>query len=363
VRYLQTKYALDCAIWEFTLACNLRCSHCGSSAGQARSDELSTDEAFELCEMLASVGCKEVCLMGGEPLLRSDFIPVSKCVQQLGMKLSIVSNGMIIDRFARGISDLDPEVVGISVDGMKDSHEGIRGKGTWDKAVGAVDMLRDNGVQTTVITTVSKLNFRDLPRMREFLAPKGVNWQIQTAMPFGNFNRELTLSPEEFYATALFIVKEGLRDRSERMRIAGAHCYGYFSKVLPGSTWKGCTAGRSTIGITSDGGIVGCLSMGNDRYIEGNVRERHLRDIWNGDSSFAYTRQFNEEDLGENCASCRHGLKCGGGCNSVSLSLTGRFHNDPYCFRSIEKSTLRERPRILRRRTARDRLQRNPGKG
>ena len=329
--------SLDCAIWEFTLACNLRCSHCGSSAGNARPDELSTDEAFKLSEMLASEGCKEVCLMGGEPLLRKDFVQVSKCVQQLGMKLSMVSNGTLMGRFADSISALDPEVVGISLDGMKDSHEGIRGKNTWDKTVEAIDMLRDRGVQTTVITAVSKLNFRDLPHMRELLAPKGVNWQIQTAMPFGNFTREQTLSPEEFYATALFIAKEGLRDRSERMRIAGAHCYGYFSKVLPGSSWKGCTAGISTIGITSDGGIVGCLSMGNDRYVEGNVRERHFRDIWNDEDAFAYTRKFEERDLGENCAGCRYGLRCGGGCNSVSLALTGKFHNDPYCFRSIER--------------------------
>lgn len=338
---LTNSHSLDCAIWEFTLGCNLRCTHCGSSAGQARPDELSTEEAFGLCEMLASVGCKEVCLMGGEPLLRSDFMQVSECVKQLGMKLSIVSNGMIMDRFADGISGLSPEVVGISLDGMKDSHESIRGSGTWDKAVGAVDTLRANGVQTTVITTVSRLNFRDLPAMRDLLAPKGVNWQIQVAMPFGNFLKEQTLSPEEFYATALFIAKEGLRDRSERMRIAGAHCYGYFSKVLPGSAWRGCTAGISTIGITSDGGIVGCLSMGNDRFVEGNVRKRHLRDIWNDDGAFAYTRRFAADDLGDNCAGCKHGLRCGGGCNSVSLALTGKFHNDPYCFRSIERSSKR----------------------
>jgi radical SAM protein with 4Fe4S-binding SPASM domain len=331
-------------IWEFTLACNLRCSHCGSSAGRARDDELSTEEAFGACEMLASVGCREVCLMGGEPLLRTDFIQVSKCIKQLGMKLSIVSNGVLMDRFASRISELGPEVVGISLDGMRESHERIRGEGTWEKALEGIDALRRHGIQTTVITAVSKHNYRDLPRMRELLASRGVNWQIQTAMPFGNFSRELTLSPEEFYATALFIAKEGLRDRSDRMRIAGAHCYGYFSKAMPGSTWNGCTAGRSTMGMTSDGGVVGCLSMGNDRYVEGNVRDRHLSDIWNDDRSFAYTRQFKEGDLGGNCAGCRHGLKCGGGCNSVSLALTDRFHNDPYCFRSIEKNASGRRP-------------------
>jgi radical SAM protein with 4Fe4S-binding SPASM domain len=331
------RHTLECAIWEFTLACNLRCTHCGSSAGKARDDELATQEAFRACEMLASVGCREVCLMGGEPLLREDFAQVSKCIRQLGMELSIVSNGTLMDRFVDRISALGPEVVGISLDGMMESHESIRGEGTWDEALKAIDLLRSRGIQTTVITAVSKQNYRDLPRMRELLASRGVNWQLQTAMPFGNFSRDLALSPEEFYATALFIAKEGLRSPSDRMKIGGAHCYGYFSKVIPRTTWDGCTAGISTIGLTSDGGVVGCLSMGNDRHIEGNIRERHLKDIWNDERSFPYTRGFSERDLGENCAGCRYGKRCAGGCNSVSLSLTGRFHNDPYCFRAIER--------------------------
>ncbi len=338
-------YSLECAVWEFTLACNLRCTHCGSAAGMQRDDELTTSEAFETCEMLASVGCREVCLMGGEPLLRGDFIQVANCIRQLGMQLSIVSNGMIMGEFVDRISSIGPEVVGISLDGMEGTHEHIRGQGTWKKALEAIDLLRAKGIQTTVITAVSKQNFRDLPKMRELLAPKGVNWQIQTAMPYGNFNRELTLSPEEFYATALFIAKEQLREGDGKVKVGGAHCYGYFSKVIPGSTWNGCTAGRSTIGITSDGGVVGCLSMGNDRFIEGNVRERHLKDIWYDENSFGYTRRFEEGELGENCAGCRHWKRCAGGCSSVSLALTGKFHNDPYCLRAIERRSA-GRPRL-----------------
>lgn len=94
----------------------------------------------------------------------------------------------------------------------------------------------------------------------------------------------------------------------------------------------------STVGVTSDGGIVGCLSLGNDRLIEGNVRERPLADIWNDPNSFSYTRGFMEKDLGENCAKCRQRMVCKGGCNSVSQALTGKFHNNPYCFLAIEKA-------------------------
>ncbi len=334
---MKPKRRLECAIWEFTLACNLRCSHCGSVAGQARANELDTGECVRLCEQLAGLGCSDVAIMGGEPFVREDYFPVARCAKDLGLNVNFVSNGILIERHIDKIRRIEPKVVGISLDGMKENHEKIRGSGTWDKTVGAIELLRTSGVQTTVITTVSKINFKDLPALKNLIFGKGINWQIQTAMPFGAFSRDLMLSREEFYATAMFISKIRAKNKFEDLPVVGAHCYGYFSKILPGGQWNGCTAGISSIGITSDGGIVGCLSMGNDRYIEGNVRERPLRDIWNDPRAFAYNRAFMESDLGEGCRDCRHGSKCRGGCTSVSNAITGKFHNNPYCFHKIEK--------------------------
>ena len=215
-------YRLQCAVWEFTLRCNLRCSHCGSSAGIPRSNELTTKECFHLCEALAELGCEDVCLMGGEPFLRDDWFSVAQCVKALGMNLNFASNGTILDRHIDTISRLGPKVVGISLDGMEESHEVIRGEGNFKKTVKAIDLLRERSIQTTVITTVSKINFRDLPKMKDLLFKKGVNWQIQVAAPFGNFTREQMLSKEEFYATALFIAKARTGHRFEDLPLVGA---------------------------------------------------------------------------------------------------------------------------------------------
>lgn len=155
-------------------------------------------------------------------------------------------------------------------------------------------------------------------------------------MPFGNFRPEQTLSKEEFYASALFIAKQRLDSRFKELPVVGAHCYGYHSSLLRSRRWQGCTAGISTVGITSNGSIVGCLALGNDRFIEGNVRTSTLAEIWNDPDHFSYTRKFDLSRLGENCSSCRYGASCKGGCNSVSYALTGKFHNNPYCFHAIE---------------------------
>ncbi|MFX1451243.1 MAG: radical SAM protein [Promethearchaeota archaeon] len=330
-------YQLECAIWEFTLKCNLNCSHCGSSAGKARPNELTTKECFKLCEELAELGCNEVALMGGEPFLRKDWLSVAQCIKDLGMNLNFVSNGIIIDQYIDKISRIEPQVIGISIDGMQKNHDIIRGEGTWNKSIKAIELLKEKGIQTTIITTISKINFGDLPLIKDFIYKKGINWQIQTAMPFGNFKKEQMITKEQFYEAAKFIANIRKKNAFDDLPVIGAHCFGYFSEIYPVSEWDGCWAGISSIGITSDGGIVGCLSMGNDRFIEGNVRKKSLIDIWENPDNFAYNRKFDESKLGSNCKDCEFGVKCKGGCNSVSYTLTKKFHNNPYCFRSIEK--------------------------
>ena len=329
----------ECAIWEFTLECNLRCSHCGSSAGNPRPKELTTKECFKLCEDLAEFGCREVALMGGEPFLRKDWLSVGQCIKNLGMDLNFVSNGILINQYINKISRLEPGVVGISIDGMKESHEIIRGKDTWEKTLNAIRLLREYDIQTTIITAVSKINYRDLPHIKELIFKKEINWQIQVAMPFGNFKREEMLSKNQYYETAEFIANVREKHLFGDLPVVGAHCYGYFSEVLPECSWDGCTAGIESLGITSDGGIVGCLSMGNDRFIEGNVRKESLIDIWENRNNFTYNRLFDRTKLGPNCCDCKYGVQCKGGCNSVSYTLTNKFHNDPYCFRSIERKS------------------------
>ncbi len=335
------KYDLSCAVWEITLGCNMNCKHCGSSAGTVRPDELTLKECYKVCEDLADVNCGIVSLMGGEPFFRPDWFEIAHCVKDLGMKLAFVTNGWSMPDVIDRLADLEPEVVGLSIDGTEPTHDSIRKPGSYKRVIKAINLLKQHDIQTTVITTISKTNLHELPQIRKILRPKQVNWQIQTAMPFGNFDRNLVIDFKEYYSSALFIISENIKNSYQDMPVVGAHCYGYFSHVLPNNKqWDGCTAGRSTIGITSNGNIVGCLSMGNDRFIEGNLREMNLKEIWENPSAFAYTRKFSENGVGSNCISCKHAAQCKGGCNSVSLHITNEMHNSPYCLRRIEEEIL-----------------------
>ncbi|TFG19191.1 MAG: radical SAM protein [Promethearchaeota archaeon] len=339
---------LSCAVWEITLGCNMSCKHCGSSAGSVRPDELSLQECYKVCEQLAEVNCQMVSLMGGEPFFRKDWFEIARCVKDLGMDLAFVTNGWTMPDVVEELAILEPEVVGLSMDGMEEIHDSIRKSGSFQRVVKAIDLLNQHNIQTTVITTISKTNLKELPKIRKLLKTKEVNWQLQTAMPFGNFDRNLVIDLEEYYSTAMFIVSENIKNSYRDLPVVGAHCYGYFSHLLPNNEkWYGCTAGKSTVGITSNGNVVGCLSMGGDRLIEGNLRERSFRDIWEDPNSFSYNRKFKIEDLGENCRVCEYGRQCKGGCNSVSIHISNSLHNSKYCLRRIEETILDIEPSKL----------------
>lgn len=341
------KYIPVSVVWETTLDCNMKCMHCGSSAGEIRRDELTTKEGLKLCEDLKKLGTKLISLMGGEPFLRKDWYILAHHIRNLGMNVTIMSNGLLIDENI--ISDLvkiDPYAVTISLDGgTPQTHNATRRlKTSFEQCIKSLELLTDANLPTTVITTVHKHNFKELPTIRDFLVNRGIAWQIQMATPVGRFPKNLMLSQDDFYSVALFIASSKKNYSVKELPIMGAHNFGYHSHVLPNIMllpWIGCQAGLTAMGIQSNGSIQGCLSL-PDTFIEGNIRNRSIIDIWNAPDSFSYNRHFTKNDLTGECRDCKHGKRCKGGCLTVSTSLTGENHGNPYCLHLIEEKMLSE---------------------
>ncbi len=120
---------LACCVWELTLRCNLRCLHCGATAGQVRSDELSTAEALRVADGLAALPAGEVTLMGGELFLRADWLAVAERLRSGGVGLVVFTNGTLLtpERIAQ-LRALAPRTIGTSLDGGSAAvHDAIRG--------------------------------------------------------------------------------------------------------------------------------------------------------------------------------------------------------------------------------------------
>jgi radical SAM protein with 4Fe4S-binding SPASM domain len=319
----------------------MRCLHCGSSAGKARLDELTTEESLKLCGDLAKIKCREVTLLGGEPFLRNDWFEIAEEVKRQKMILSIISNGSVINEMvASKISKLDPDVVGISIDGSNaETHDHIRGiKGSYSKALNAIRLLKDKNLPVTIITTVHKLNFRELPEIKNTILKKDVGWQIQMAAPFGRFRKELMLTQIEYYSVGLFVASLRKKYDLNDLPVCVAHDFGYYSSVLTypkWTDWDGCQAGITNLGIQSNGNVKGCLAL-SDKFIEGNVRDTSIVQLWNNPKSFSYNREFKPSSLTGFCHDCLHSTVCRGGCLSVANAVSNK-REDPYCFHRIEQ--------------------------
>lgn len=326
----------------------MSCFHCGSFAGVPREGELTTEEAVRLADELAALGCKKVTLSGGEPILRPDWYIIARRFVDLGVRTNIISNGWNwSDEHVRVAKDVGLATVGFSLDGFENTHDTVRCGGSFKRVVSALQNCRAGGLVTGVVTHVNRLNMHDLTPLREFLGGLGASaWQVQIGNPSGSMRKhpELVVPPEEI----LRLVPEiaGLReDVGSRPVIHpgdNVGYYGVFEKALRDQGaqidfWIGCRAGCSVIGIESNGNVKGCLSLpsalhGKDVFVEGNVRDTPLAELWCREGAFPYNRTFDMQNLGGFCAVCRYNDICRGGCAWTAYSHTENRWDNPYCF-------------------------------
>lgn len=341
---MKKRYIPTSALFELTLRCNMRCIHCGSSAGGKRFDELSTEQWIQVIKQLSQMGCRFIGLLGGEPFIRNDWFTIAQTIKEQGMEFSIMTNAALLNEtIISQLKKLGTYDIVVSIDGgTASTHDFIRQtQGSFQQCFMALRQLKQAGIPTSVITTVNKKNISELPLLRNLLVNENSAWQIQLAVPIGRFPKELMVSPEEFYSVALFIATTRRQYSWKQLPIAGAHCIGYHSSIIPPVMllpfWKGCPAGITTVSIQSDGGVKGCLSLSGD-FIEGNIKYKPLEEIWNNATSFSYNRNFTANKLSNECRTCRYGRSCKAGCLSVSTSLSGQQRYNPYCLKTIEKT-------------------------
>jgi radical SAM protein with 4Fe4S-binding SPASM domain len=323
--------------WELTLLCNLRCAHCGSSAGQPRCNELTTREALDICEQLPALLVQEVDFTGGEPLLRPDWPALAARLITLGIPVNILTNGTSVgsDTIIR-MKDAGISVVGISLDGMESTHDYVRGRqGSFRDVLQTIEALQRAKLPLNVITAVNALNLPELPRMAELLAELGVTcWRLQPIIHMGRVQDHPELHIDDLVVRRLgqFIQEHRRGPLAASLQVLRGDGLEYVEEEDPEvRPWRGCSAGISACGITSDGKIKGCLSLPQE-FVEGDLRERSFWDIWFDEGAFPYTRGFELSRLGLNCAGCEKGEECKGGCTSSSYCATGQAHNDPFCY-------------------------------
>ena len=348
-------------VWELTLACNLKCVHCGSRAGTRRPGELTTEECLDLVAELAELGTREVTLIGGEAFLRRDWLQIIRAISRAGMRCTLQTGARnLTDERIRGAAEAGVAAVGVSVDGLRELHDSLRGvPGSFDQALDALRRLREHGIVTSVNTQITSLVIPELPSLLDRLLEVGVrNWQVQLTVAMGRAadNEELLMQPYEILRLMPLLAELYERARAGGIVLQPGNNVGYFGPyehVLRGSGeellhWTGCYAGRNVMGIESDGTIKGCPSLPTNGYTGGKLRERSVREIWEQAPELAFAREPDRSSLWGLCRTCYYAPTCGGGCTWTSHSLLGRPGNNPYChYRALELAGQGLRERVV----------------
>ena len=338
------KYNLTSCVWEITLACCFSCRYCGSRAGKARKNELSTAECLDVADQLGELGCERVSLIGGEVFMRSDWDLIAKRLREKGIRVNIITNGFLFnDGLIARLNDAGIESVSVSIDGTAELHDRYRQKGSFERALQAVNALSGKGIPVSVISTLNSENVGSLEALRNILIYKDIfAWQMQACSPMGNAS-EGALDHRIDFSRVIRFVEDNL-DRVP-FRLGIADNIGYFTESegsLRGNPsgmayYRGCSAGISGIGIDSVGNVRGCESMYDEYFNEGNVRTRSLKEIWEDENSFSYNRKFDTSLLTGRCAQCEFGPYCAGGCRSYNWFSHKRMYESPACARVFAK--------------------------
>jgi radical SAM protein with 4Fe4S-binding SPASM domain len=347
-------------VWELTLKCDLACTHCGSRAGPARDDELSTDEALGVVEQLAEMGAGEVVLIGGEAYLHEGFLAVCSALRASGIRPTITTGGRGVDqKLANDMAAAGIERVSVSIDGLEANHDRMRAlRGSFRAATLALAHCKSAGITITANTNFNRLNRGDLEPLYEHLRDQGiVAWQVQLTTPLGRAadRTAMMLQPWDLLDLVPRIAAVKKRAWDEGITVMPGNNLGYFGpeeavlrSIEPETRehWNGCQAGRFVLGIESDGAVKGCPSLQTAHYVGGNLRKKRLREIWERTPELGFARNRTRDDLWGFCRECPFAATCRGGCSFTAHALLGRPGNNPYCHfraRHFAQRGLRER--------------------
>ena len=181
---------------QITNKCNLICRHC--YLGEAGKTDLDYETAIKIFDEFEKMQGLRLLITGGEPILHKRFWGINVRLPDYGFRSIMLSNGTLI---TKGIAErLNVHEVQVSLDGMENGHDAIRGKGSFKKAIAGIESLKSAGIDVSIATMIHSKNteeFEDLNRLIEEMAI--VEWNVDVPCSSGYLlnNKDLLLPYSE----------------------------------------------------------------------------------------------------------------------------------------------------------------------
>lgn len=146
-------------VLKLTRRCNSNCLHCPWTSGNK--EDLSFSEWQKIIQNLYKKGCRILVIEGGEPTLRKDLNQLIRYAKdKYGLFVIVVTNGI------NDFSDILADQFIISIDGIGEAHNKIRGVKIFDRVVSNINKVKDR--KKWILTTISRLNVGEIEKICDF---------------------------------------------------------------------------------------------------------------------------------------------------------------------------------------------------
>ncbi len=303
---------------ELTLQCNEHCFHCGSNCTSEKGEELSLEEYQRILrEVKEDFDIRQIqlCITGGEPLLRRDFFQIMSYAHELGYRWGMTSNATLIDQnVAHRLAECGMGTVSVSIDGLEETHDRLRGmKGGYRRAMRGIQCLIDEQAfrNVQVTTVINHQNIDELDALFAVMDQIDIDsWRVIHLEPIGRaLERPELMCTKEDYIRLFDFIREK-RKQGYPLEFGCSHYLGLEYEAEVRDWYWLCNAGVYTASIMSNGDIGACLDIERrPETIQGNIRTDRFKDIW--ENRFELFRH-DLSDLNGECRSCAHQRFCRG---------------------------------------------------
>ncbi|MDR1607664.1 MAG: radical SAM protein [Deltaproteobacteria bacterium] len=351
--------------WNITRACNLSCIHCYASAtAEPAEDELNRQETLALVQDLADFGVPVILFSGGEPLFHPNIFELVELAVKNGTRAVLSTNGLLLtDKRAQRLREIGLSYVGISLDGLEDRHDHMRGRvGAFKLAMKAIDTAKRAKLKVGLRLTITKSNQEDIGQIFDLLEDEGIPRICFYHLVDNGLRPELaaeTLTLEETRKAVDLIAhrtrllyQKGLRPEVLTVDnpADGPYLYlklrqeGLFREadnVLELLRLNGGSSSGHGVGSISWNGLVYPDQFWRTRVL-GSIREKSFEAIWHDSSNDLLMKLKDKKShVTGRCRECSFLEMCGGGLRArADFATNDPWAPDPACYLTDEEISL-----------------------
>lgn len=306
-----------------TKKCNLRCIQCFSDSGNLKDKELTTKDMYNLFDSMVENGTFFICLGGGEPFTRTDLFDILEYGKEKQLAVSIVTNGLLLTKeIIERLNNLDVDYLWVSFEGMKDNHEKLRGKGTFDKTIASLKLLKEYYKGRTALRmSINKYNIDEVDDLLKIAEKYDIDLVRYTPLlSFGRaVGKDLTINQDEY----IRFLDNMKKIKSNKVEIVYPNMPN--NKFWIGTNGFGCHCGKEAVWIDEIGNYSPCIFWGSDFNI-GNIKNDDYSELWEK------SLQVSNIKGNKICEKCSNYKVCRGGCRARVLFELGNLDDvDPLC--------------------------------